>query len=401
MPQYRWRAIDINGVEHEGILWASSPDQLAYELAGRELGLMQATAVRLGRFFDRLALSDKLAFFQHLDRLISAGLLVPASLELMARQGRPLVRNLTHDIARCVASGLTLADALALWPRYFDSHLVAIMRVGQESGGLDQALKHACSLLTARQSLREQVFTAIRVPIITTVFFVASVTVILLVVVPQFEQILSLTLVKIDATHSFLFGVSRALRSLKLIEVIGWVAVSMLATLLILRAGLWRRLIAFVFESVPVVNTISWSLCLSLFFQSMALLVAGGASLARAAQLASAQAHVGPMRDRLQCFAYGLTVGQPIGLAYKQALGTWADTETEALLTTAHVAGVLETALAQIALTYNQRCQKIIARSVACIQPGLMLALGLLVAILVYGVYVPLAQLPASFEQLY
>jgi len=78
----------------------------------------------------------------NLSAMLSAGLALARALSVLERQSRNArLKEIITNIVATVTKGATFHEALALYPRVFSKLFVAMVKAGEESGGLATSLK--------------------------------------------------------------------------------------------------------------------------------------------------------------------------------------------------------------------------------------------------------------------
>ena len=90
----------------------------------------------------RITSKDKVNFTRQLATLIEAGLPLSQSLHTIVEQiNNPKMRRVVEDIIASVEAGKSLGDSFGKHPEIFDKVYLALVKAGEVSGTLDQALK--------------------------------------------------------------------------------------------------------------------------------------------------------------------------------------------------------------------------------------------------------------------
>src|SRR3979409_472459 len=150
MPNYRYRALNSNGELVSGAIAAAAPGDVAQRIERLGLGLVDnvtleergSSAGSLFSIFNKPKAQDVTIFTRDLALLLRAGLRVNAGLELLAADrdfGR--LRPVVADIRSHVVAGESFAEALSRHEALFPAMYVALIRVGEASGSLDQVLE--------------------------------------------------------------------------------------------------------------------------------------------------------------------------------------------------------------------------------------------------------------------
>jgi type II secretory pathway component PulF len=399
MPHYKWVARD-GAQEYEGILWASHVQQLEQELQKKSLILIYADRVKLARV-ERWSWSRQQMFFEQMSQLLSAGLLIPHALQVMAQQGSVFQRQLAQELSLAVASGSSCAEALAEYPSLFSPLVISLIQSGEESGQLDASCRSLLEFLNMRVSLRKNIMAALRVPLITLSFFIAIVLILFLAIIPSFEQLAIHTGQEEQAALYTLLAWSDWLQNIRIIRLLVLCSIVAVSVWGVYTSRVGRRVYSWVIVHIPMVSNVYWTLSLSFFFHAVALLLKGGHSLVSAMQRASLLSHNEYVRALLTTFTQEVEHGHTIADAYMVALGRKASADVAAMLAVGTESGTLSVMCAVVARLYFERVEQLLKRFTLVLQPLLMLVMGALVALLIYAVYVPLVNMPAAMSAIH
>src|SRR6201985_242937 len=173
MPNYRYRAMNASGELVSGAIAAPAPGDVAARI--ERLGLVLVDNVTLvesgsGRsvfsLFNKPKPEDVTIFTRDLALLLRAGARINDGLELLAADrdfGR--LRPVVADIRSRVVAGESFAEALARHEGLFPPMYVALIRVGEASGSLDQVLEVLADERGRTEALKRRLGDAIRYPL--------------------------------------------------------------------------------------------------------------------------------------------------------------------------------------------------------------------------------------------
>jgi general secretion pathway protein F len=217
MPKFRYRALTQSGEVVSGLISASTAAEVARRID--YLGLVaiddvvEHNAERMSRldltFGRRASQEDVTTFTLDLSLLLKAGARLNEALELLAtdtEMGR--LRSTVNEIRSSVVSGETFADALAHHPALFPSIYVALVRVGESSGKLEQILNLLARERTRSEALRRKLADALRYPAFLLFAAVCVLIFFLTFVLPQFAAVLRDFGAKIDPLAQSFFQLS-------------------------------------------------------------------------------------------------------------------------------------------------------------------------------------------------
>jgi type IV pilus assembly protein PilC len=189
MSTYAFRAVDLAGVPSRGEVDAETKGQVTEQLRERGLIVLDVSekneAMRLEKLFDRfraIKTRDLAVFSRQFATLISSGMPMLRSLYTLEDQTED--ERLCEAIAgirQDVEAGSSLADAMGRRPQIFDGLFRAMVRSGESSGRLDDALDRIAFQLEKLDALKRQIRSAIMYPA-----FVFSVAMLIMVAVVIF-----------------------------------------------------------------------------------------------------------------------------------------------------------------------------------------------------------------------
>src|SRR3954468_22423303 len=147
MGIFAYTALDAAGRTMTGTIPADTRAEAMDHVVSRGLSPIkvdeQKTAQQLMKHSTstRVSQSAVESFTRELANLLAAGLPLSRALHLLRREAsHPGARNVWSRVHDDVVSGVSLADALAKWPRTFSSVYIAMVRAGEAGGFLHVVL---------------------------------------------------------------------------------------------------------------------------------------------------------------------------------------------------------------------------------------------------------------------
>lgn len=180
-------------------------------------GAGPARALDTSEPLPRLSGRDVEVLLGQLARMVSAEIPLDRALVTIA-QGAPGTPRATvaAGIAARMRAGHPPSRAFAAAGSAFDASALALLKSGELTGDLGVALTEIERLALARNGLRSKVAMALVYPAILALVAFGSVLTILLVVIPQFEQLVAAHLDKLPASARLVFALSEGTRQLAL-----------------------------------------------------------------------------------------------------------------------------------------------------------------------------------------
>jgi type IV pilus assembly protein PilC len=187
MSTYAFRAVDLGGVPSRGEVDAETKAQVTEQL--RERGLIvldvseKSEAFKLESAFDRfrsIKTRDLSVFARQFATLIASGMPMLRSLYTLEDQTEDeRLSGAIAGVRNDVEAGSSLADAMGRRPQVFDKLFRAMVRSGESSGRLDDALERIAFQLEKLDALKREIRSAVLYP----AFVFAAALVIMLAVV--------------------------------------------------------------------------------------------------------------------------------------------------------------------------------------------------------------------------
>jgi general secretion pathway protein F len=286
MPNFRYRALTQNGEIVNGTLSAPTAAEVARRIEYLRLLPIEtvedkkAAAARDGfGFFGRPSPGEVTTFTRDLALLLKASARLDDALELIANDAdvgrlRPVVARLRAS----VLAGESFASAVAAHPTLFPPMYVALVRVGEVSGTLDQVLEMLGAERARSEQMRRKLTDAMQYPVFVLIAAVCVMLFFILFVLPQFSSVLQDFGSKSDTALSILIRLSDFLRAN---------ATSVLLTVASTIAGLWwlfRRpgtasaVVSFLARTPGIANIFQFYRT-SLFCRNLAVLLGSGVNL--------------------------------------------------------------------------------------------------------------------------
>jgi general secretion pathway protein F len=200
MAEYLYKATTISGQTVEGSMDGRDEETVVQSL--HQLGYIpiriisaqeKGTGFRLSSFLpQRVGMKDILVFTQEFSTLISAGLPIDRSLNILGtltENGR--LREVVKDVLKRIEGGNSLTEALGQYPRIFSKLYVNMVKAGESGGFLETILSRLAQYLQSTKEIRDYLISVMIYPLILTIVSGISVTILVTFVIPRFARIFS------------------------------------------------------------------------------------------------------------------------------------------------------------------------------------------------------------------
>src|SRR5918911_2690904 len=197
MANFAFKALDLAGVSTRGELEADSKQQVASQLRGRGLIVLDIEEKKgsadvgdmLGRF-KRVKAQDLTIATRQLSTMVSSGMSLLRALYVLEEQTKSdKLREALAQVRKDVEAGISLSDALRKHPDIFNDLYIAMVEAGETGGILESTLLRVADQLEKDDSLRRQVKSAMMYPALIGGFAFLVLLALVTFLVPVFEKI--------------------------------------------------------------------------------------------------------------------------------------------------------------------------------------------------------------------
>lgn len=328
--------------------------------------------------FDRGKIGDKqlLAITRELSLLLSAGQQLEQALSLIAGSSPSArLRRMLGETRERLRSGSSFADTLEASGQ-FPPLYVAMVRAGEASGMLDQALERIGQLLSRSVQIRETVISALLYPAILVSVAILSVGMMLKFVVPQFATLFEGTEASLPGITQFVLWASGWVQEFGVAALL----VVLLAVLLIPRLKRWAGLNLWwdrVILRLPVIGDLIAVQQTARFARTLASLHRSGVALPVALGLAGKVVGNRAFALLAETMRTGIRDGRTLGSALVPSAPV--PPLASHLIRVGEESGKLDEVLLQIADIYDAKFELAVKRLLAILEPACVISLGIVI----------------------
>ncbi len=334
-------------------------------------------------------------FTRQFSVMIDAGLPLVQCLDILAQQQKnKFFQDVLNQVRQNVEEGSTLAMALAKHPKVFDQLFTNMIEAGETGGVLDLILQRLSTLIEKVVKLKRSIVSASIYPTAVVLVAIFAVAIIMVVVIPQFEQIFLGLLGPGEALPfptRIVMGISGF--------VAGWGGVATLFTIIALAVGTHffyktpkgRYTIDGLLLKTPIFGDILRKVSVARFSRILSTLLSSGVPILQSLDITAKTAgnviiEEGIMKvregvERGETFVEPLKAANVFPHMVSQMVGVGEQT------------GAMDSMLGKIADFYEDEVDSAIANLLALIEPVLIAFLGITIGGIVISMYLPLFSL--------
>ena len=377
---------------------AASQDELRSLLRREQIVMTQASEKgrdisipKLGRR-KKVGAKELAIFTRQFSVMIDAGLPLVQCLDILAEQQKnTFFKDVLRQVRQNVEEGSTLFASMQKHPRVFDALYTSMVEAGETGGVLDLILQRLATLIEKVVKLKRSIVSASIYPAAVVFVAIAAVAVIMIVVIPQFQQIflgllgpgelLPLPTRIVMAISSFLAGWGGFAT---LVTIIG--SVVGIRYYYKTEKGRWQ--IDTIVLKIPVFGSLIRKIAVARFSRILSTLLSSGVPILQSLDITAKTAgnvvienaifKVRAGVERGENFVDPLKATEVFPHMVGQMIGVGEQT------------GALDAMLGKIADFYEEEVDTAIADILSMIEPMLILFLGVTIGSIVISMYLPL-----------
>lgn len=235
MAAFTYRAVDRTGKPSSGVLEAVSAASARQDLRARGLLPVEVTASRaqrgaaakpvrpslLARLRPAVGTRDLTLITRQLATLIGSGVRIEDALRTVASQSPPRVAAVLLNVRASVLDGRSFGQSLAEYPGVFSEFYRASVMAGEQSGQLDQVMRHLAAFVENRARNAQAVQLALLYPALLATVSLGIITMLMTYVMPDIVRVFTSRGADLPLLTRGLIVISEALRAYGLIAVLG------------------------------------------------------------------------------------------------------------------------------------------------------------------------------------
>jgi len=391
---FAWEGKDRQGVVHKGEISGKDPRLVRAQL--RRQGI-NATKVRkksavFGSPGKKIKPMDIAAFTRQMATMMKAGVPMLQSLDLViGGSENPRMRELIESIKQDVATGTNLGAALRKHPLYFDDLYCNLVESGEQAGALETLLDRVASYKEKSETLKGKVKKAMIYPMAVVVVAIVVTVILLIKVVPQFQDVFSGFGAELPAFTMMVINFSESLQENWLIILLVLVGGGYVFGEALKRSEKMRDSLDRFVLKIPVVGEIIYKSSVARFARTLSTTFAAGVPLTDALDSVSGATGNVVFRNATQKIKSDVSTGTQLNFSMRST-DVFPPLAVQ-MTTIGEESGALDSMLDKVANIYEEEVDNLVDSLTSLMEPMIMVVLGLLVGGLIVAMYLPIFQL--------
>ncbi len=294
MPKYFYTAQSLDGKKKSGTLEAKSARHLSQSLRADGLILIKAETeksknkkLKISLPFNKISLIDRMFFVRNLQVMIAAGLPLPRAINSLAKQTKnKKFKKALSDINDNVTKGVSFSVALSRFPEIFSELFQNMIKVGEESGTLDQVLQTLSMQMEKESTLKSSIQGAMIYPSVIISAMLGVGLLMLVTVIPTLSDTFEELGIELPVATQVIINLGNFLSQNWLIMILS-IPFLIIFTLQMMKKESVKKVTDKLLLKIPVVSQIVKSSNSAYMLRTLSSLIIAGVSLPRALEITS------------------------------------------------------------------------------------------------------------------
>jgi type IV pilus assembly protein PilC len=335
---------------------------------------------------------DVAIFTRQLATMMKAGVPLVQSFEIVAEGLDNLsMREVVMGIKNEVEAGNTFAGAIQKYPLYFDPLFCSLVESGEQSGALETMLDRVAQYKEKSELLKQKINKAMKYPISVLVVAVIVTVILLLKVVPVFQDLFSSFGAQLPAFTMMVINMSKWLQNYWFIVLVITLGIAGGFTEAKKRSTAFNNMLDRLALKAPIVGDLVYKSTVARFARTLSTTFSAGVPLVDALfSCAGATGNV-VYRDAVLKIRDEVSTGQQLGFAMRQS-GIFPSMALQ-MVAIGEESGALDAMLDRVATHFENEVDNAVDGLTSMMEPIIMAVLGVLIGGLVIAMYLPIFQL--------
>lgn len=399
--EFQYQGIDKSGKKVQGALEAAAEGDLRMLLRGmgiRPIRITKAGALTrdIGSMLSSGSVKTEVlvVFTRQLQVLISSGVPLVQALEILVDQTNDrTLRNTVTVIKEKVSSGTYFWEAMSAYPKIFPKLFIALIRAGEASGSMDQMLKRLTRYLEDADRLKKMIKGAMMYPIIVVAIGLGVMAVLLIFVIPKFEELLAGSGESLPGPTAFVINLSHFFAG-NALYILGGAAVFIYLVRRYIQSPEGRAVLDRVVFRLPLFGTLAQKGGVARFSRTMQTLLASGVNLIDAIDICRATIDNAVLEDAVANLRADVEGGKTLGSVIGK-IEVFPRMAVQ-MIAVGESTGALDKMLEKVADFYEAEVETMVNGMTKLIEPLVIVFLGGGVGGMLIAMYLPIFKMAGS-----
>jgi len=391
-----WQGLNRKGKKVNGELSASSLLELKAQL--RKQGITPGRIKKkpkplFGLGGDKKILPVDIAHItRQIATMLGAGVPLVQTIEMIGKgHDNGNMQKLLADIGNKLQSGIPLSECLKEHPKYFDDLYCDLVASGEQSGALETIYDRIATYKEKAEALKSKIKKAMTYPIAVLVIATIVTSILLIFVVPTFQEIFAGFGAELPAFTLFVIGISEIMQSYWYIALAGIFSAGYLFKKAHLNSQSFRDKVDKNILKIPVIGDLLKKAAVARYARTLSTTFAAGVPLIDALESAAGASGNAVFRDAILEIRSEVSSGMQMNLAMRNC-NIFPDMVIQ-MVAIGEESGAVDDMLAKVATVFEQQVDDAVDSLTSLLEPMIMAVLGVVIGGLIIAMYLPIFQI--------
>ncbi|TMO48291.1 type II secretion system F family protein [Pseudoalteromonas ruthenica] len=396
LDTFQWVGVSSRGKKLEGELTGTSIALVKAQL--RKQGITPSKVKRKPKPLfgmsgeKKITAKDIAMFTRQLATMLLAGVSLVQAIDMIGDGSEnKSVKKLLQSIGEEVKAGQPLSDSLRKHPKYFDDLYCDLVASGEQSGALDRIFDRVALYKEKAEALKSKIKKALFYPIAVVCVALVVTSILLIFVVPQFQDIFNGFGAELPAFTLMVIAISEFMQENWWIGLLFIVVGGYLFKQAHQKNKNLRDNVDKVILKTPIVGMILNKAAVARYARTLSTTFAAGVPLVDALDSAAGASGNAVYRDAILDIKAEVSSGNPMNWAMRNS-NIFPDMVIQ-MVAIGEESGSLDDMLAKVATIYEQEVDDAVDGLSSLLEPLIMAVLGVLIGGLIVAMYLPIFQL--------
>ncbi|MFC4762384.1 type II secretion system F family protein [Dyella koreensis] len=398
MTTYDWVALDKRGKRMKGEMPAKNASLVKAEL--RRQGMNPQTVRErakplFGASGSTVKPRDVAIFSRQIATMMASGVPMVQAFDIIA-DGQKNVRfkNILVDVKQGIEGGSALHEALGKYPVQFDELYRNLVHAGESAGVLDTVLDTVATYKERMEGIKSKIKKALFYPVMVLVVALLVSMVLLLFVVPVFEQTFKDAGAELPAPTQIVISASQFMQHY------WWLVIGVIVGSIVALVAAKKRSVKVahfldrLMLRLPVIGNILRQSAIARFARTLGVTFRAGVPLVEALEAVAGATGSIVYGDAVRQMRDDVSVGHQLQLAMRQT-GLFPNMVVQ-MTAIGEESGALDNMLFKVAEFYEEEVNNAVDTLSTLLEPLIMVILGVLVGGMVVSLYLPIFKLAGT-----
>ncbi|MEX2530471.1 MAG: type II secretion system F family protein [Gemmatimonadota bacterium] len=392
MPTFTYSARPATGGDiRSGEIELASKDEVASYLHRQKLIPVairekeRSISINLGK---GVGTRDIVIFTRQFATMINAGLPLVQCLEILSEQtDNETLGKTVREVLYDVESGNTLADSLDKHPKVFTKLYVNMVAAGEAGGILDTILLRLATFLEKNDALVRKIKGAMIYPIVITVVAAAAVAILLIFVIPTFQQMFASAGVPLPLPTQIVIAMSGFMQAYWWAVLVA-IALGVVAFRQFYKSDTGEAVVDRALLNFPILGDMLRKAAVARFTRTLGTLVSSGVSILEGLEITAKTAGNRVIHDAVMGSRSSIAGGETISAPLKKS-GVFPPMVVQ-MINVGEQTGGLDEMLTKIADFYDEEVDAAVSALLSALEPVMIVVLGVVVGGMIVAMYLPI-----------